>query len=283
MKKATFIAVMATVVMLTGCGFKTPGQVQQDAEKHNSDVIIEQYEDILQYKEDLNAKDDEIAGLEDEKEALQKRVEELEAADAEKVESENETIKDLTEENEGLKERIKELEKTGEQSKQIESKDKEIKALIKENEDLKKQVEELKASVKQETIKEPNTSVTVNGEEMVKIPLIPKDQEKIRVSALYHDEEIPLYVATEGNRAESINNAKDIYKGVKDRHLSIIVDGVSVSNIYIVDEAFKKVEDLSYDSVDNTYSAYYYMSGEGQYTFLIQTTNGTHYYVTVNY
>lgn len=113
MKKTTFIAVMATaVVMLTGCGVKTPGQVQQDAEKHNSDVIIQQYEELLQNEKDLNAKDDEIA-------ELKKRVEELEAAKAEQVESENDIIKDLTEENESLKERIEELDKTGEQSKQI--------------------------------------------------------------------------------------------------------------------------------------------------------------------
>lgn len=283
MKKTTFIAVMATaVVMLTGCGVKTPGQVQQDAEKHNSDVIIQQYEDLLQKERDLNAKDDEIA-------ELKKRVEELEAAKAEQVESENDIIKDLTEENESLKERIEELDKTGEQSKQIESKDKEIETLTKENENLKKQVEELKTSTKQETAQKTDSSVTVKSDEPAKLPLIPKDKEKIRVSALYHDSDIPLYVATEEKRAESINNAKVITvkdangNDVRDRDLSIVIDGVSVSNVYVVDKEFKEVEDLSYDSVDNTYSVYYYMPRGGQYTFLIQTTNGTHYYVTVVY
>lgn len=277
MKKTTFIAVMATVVvMLTGCGVKTPGQVQQDAEKHNSDVIIQQYEELLQNEKDLNAKDDEIA-------ELKKRVEELEAAKAEQVESENDIIKDLTEENESLKERIEELDKTGEQSKQIESKDKEIETLTKENENLKKQVEELKTSAKQETVQKTNSSVTVKSDETAKVPLIPKDKERIRVSALYHDSDIPLYVATEENRQAAMDNAKSIYTGVKDRHLNIMVDGVSVAGVYVVDKEFKKVEDLSYDNVDNTYSAYYYMPEEGQYTFLIQTTNGTHYYVTVVY
>lgn len=283
MKKATFIAVMATVVvMLMGCGAKTPGRVQQDAEQHNSDVIIQQYEIILQNEKDLNAKDDEIADL-------KKRVEELEAADAEQVESENDTIKDLTEENESLKERIAELDKTGEQSKQIESKDKEIETLTKENADLKKQVEELKSSVKQETTEKTNSSVTVQNDETAKVPLIPKDKENIRVSAFYHDSDIPLYVATEEKRAEAINNANVITvkdangKDVRDRDLSIMITGVSVTNVYLVDEGFKKVENLSYDSVDNTYSAYYYMPRGGQYTFLIQTTNASHYYVSVVY
>ncbi len=273
MKKTTFIAVMATaVVMLTGCAAKTPGQVQEDAEKHNSDVIIEQYGDLLQNEKDLREKDDEIAGLK----------EKLGAADEEQVESEN-TIKELTEENESLKERIAELDKTGEQSKQIESKDEEIKALKEENADLKKQVEELKASAKQETAGKTNSPVIVQSDETAKIPLIPKEKEKIRVSAFYHNSDIPLYVATEENRQAAMDNAKSIYTGVKDRHLNIMVDGVSVAGVYVVDKEFKKVEDLSYDNVDNTYSAYYYMPGEGQYTFLIQTTNGTHYYVTVVY
>lgn len=283
MKKATFIAVMATaVVMLTGCSGKTPGQVQQDAEKQNSDVIIEQYGELLQNEKDLKAKDDEIT-------KLKKQIEESEAADAEQVESESDTIKDLTEENEDLKERIEELEKTGEQSKQIESKNEKIKALTKENEDLKKQVEELKASAKQEIAEKTNSSATMKNDETAKVPLIPKDKEKIRVSALYHDNEIPLNVATEGNRSESINKANVITvkdangKDVKDRDLSIVIDGVSVSNVYVVDKEFKEVEDLSYDSVDNTYSAYYYMPRGGQYTFLIQTTNGNHYYVSVVY
>lgn len=280
--KTTFIAVATAVVMLTGCGAETPGQVQQNAEKHNSDVIIQQYEDLLQNEKDLNAKDDEIA-------ELKKRVEELEAADAEQVESENDTIKDLTEENESLKERIAELDKTGEQSKQIESKDEEIKALKEENAGLKKQVEELKISTKQETAGKTNSPVIVQSDETAKVPLIPKDKEKIRVSAFYHNSDIPLYVATEENRGESINNAKVITvkdangKDVKDRDLSIMIDGVSVANVYLVDKEFKKVEDLSYDGVDNTYKAYYYMPRGGQYTFLIQTTNGTHYYVTVEY
>lgn len=273
-KKTTFIAVMATaVVMLTGCAWvKTPGEVQQDAEKHNSDVIIEQYGDLLQNEKDLNAKDDEIADLK----------EKLGAADEEQVESEN-TIKELTEENESLKERIAELDKTGEQSKQIESKDEEIKALKDENAGLKKQVEELEASAKQETVGKTNSSVVVQSDETAKVPLIPKDKEKIRVSALYHNSDIPLYVATEENRQTAMDNAKDIYTGARDRHLNIVIDGVSVAGVYVVDKEFKQVEGLSYDSVDNTYSVYYYMPGEGQYTFLIQTTNATHYYVTVKY
>lgn len=273
MKKATtFIALaIVLVVMLTGCAVKTPGKVQEDAEKHNSDVIIEQYGELLQNEKALNAKDDEIADLK----------EKLGAAEEEQVESEN-TIKELTE-------RIAELDKTGEQSKQIESKDEEIKALKKENEELKKQVEELKTSAKQETAEKTNSSVAVQSDETAKVPLIPKDKEKIRVSAFYHNSDIPLFVATEEKRAESINNAKVITvkdangKDVKDRDLSIMIDGVSVSNVYVVDKEFKKVEDLSYGSVDNTYSAYYYMPRGGQYTFLIQTTNSTHYYVSIVY
>lgn len=143
-----------------------------------------------------------------------------------------------------------------------------------------------------ETIAVVQTSATAGTAEVaeeVKVPLIPKDQEHIQVSALYHDKEIELYAATEENRKNSINNAKVITvkdekgKDVKDRNISIIISGVSVNKVYVVDEGFKEVEELSYDSVDNTYLAQYHMPGGGQYIFLIQTTNGTHYYVTVVY
>ncbi len=223
MKKATFIAVaMTAVVILTGCGAKTPGQVQQDAEEYNSDVIIEQHDTIVQQEKDIQARDDDIS--------------------------------DLKNENEDLKNRIKELEET-DQEKTAES----------------------------EMAAEAETSVTVENAEAAKVPLIAKDQEHIQVSAFYHGKDIPLYVATEENRATAIENAKAIYTGVKDRNLSLIISGVSVTNVYILDDGFKKVEELSYDSVDNTYCAQYYMPGDGQYTFLIQTTNATHYYVTVVY
>lgn len=164
-------------------------------------------------------------------------------------------------------------------------------------EDLNNQIEVLKAAgqntaEESETIAVVETSATVEtaeAAEAVKVPLIPKDQEHIQVSALYHDKEIELYAATEENRKNSINNAEVITvkdengKDVKDRNISIIINGVSVNKVYVVDEGFKEVEELSYDSVDNTYLAQYHMPGGGQYIFLIQTTNGTHYYVTVVY
>lgn len=222
MKKATFIAVMATaVVMLTGCGEEASDRAQENANHQESDVSVERYISMELYEEDMKAKEAEIADLKD-------RVEVLEAG----------------------------REETSENS---------------------------------ETASRAETSVVVENAETGKVPLIPKNQENIHVSALYHEKEIPLYVATEEKRAESINNAKIITvkdangKDVRDRDLSIVIDGVSVSNVYIVDKEFKEVEGLSCDSVDNTYSVYYYMPRGGQYTFLIQTTNGTHYYVTVVY
>lgn len=222
MKKATFIAVMATaVVMLTGCSGKTPGQVQQDAEQHNSDVIIEQYGTIVEQGKIIQERDDEIADLKDQ----------LEAANAKMSEGSETTV-----------------------------------------------IVETSATVE-----------TAEAAETVKVPLIPKDQEHIQVSALYHDKEIELCAVTEENRKDSINNAKVITvkdkngKDVRDRNISIIIGGVSVNKVYVVDEGFKEVEELSYDSVDNTYLAQYYMLGGGKYIFLIQTTNGTHYYVSVVY
>lgn len=221
MKKATFIAVVATaVVMLGGCGIKTPGQVQRNAEKFNSDTIIEQKDIILQQEKDLQAKDDEIADLKE-------RIAELEASNQNETPEKSETSE---------------------------------------------------ATVTKET----STSVAVRKEE-VKVPIIPKDQERIQVSAFYHGKDIPLYVATDANRSAAIDNAEYIYQGVMDRDLSIVVNGVSVSKVYLMDHGFHEVEDLSYDSVDNTYSAQYYMPGDGVYTFLIQTVHGSHYYTTVAY
>lgn len=222
MKKATFIAVVTTVVMvmLTGCG--ADSQRQENVEQQNSDVNIERSVTMEVYEEDVQKKDDEIT-------------------------------------------------------------------------DLKKQLEAAKAktSEESETIAVVQTSATVGTAEAsreVKVPLIPKDQENIRVSALYHGKEIPLYVATEENRAESINNNAEVItvkdargNAIRDREISIIISGVSVNKVYVVDEGFKEVEELSYDSVDNTYLAQYYMPTGGKYIFLIQTTNGTHYYVTVVY
>lgn len=172
----------------------------------------------------------------------------------------------------------------------IEQQEKDIK-------DLKGQIEILNAAghnteEESETIAVVQTSATVGTAEAsreVKVPLIPKDQEHIQVSALYHDKEIELYAATEENRKDSINNAEVITvkdargNAIRDRDISIIISGVSVNKVYVVDEGFKEVEELSYDSVDNTYLAQYYMPTGGKYIFLIQTTNGTHYYVSVVY
>lgn len=251
MKKATFIAVVATVVvMLTGCG------EQQKAEQHSSGVIIEQHNTINEQEKTINAKQDDIDEL--------------------TTKNEN-----LANENAELKEKLAELEANA--NKNPDAKDDEIDSLTSENENLEA------AAKKQETTQNSTTSTTVKNDEAVKVPLIPKDQENIRVSALYHGKEIPLYVATEENRADSINNAKSIAvqdargNDIRDRDISFIINGVSVTNVYVVDDGFKEVEDLSYDGVDNTYLAQYYMPGAGQYTFLIRTSNGTHYYATVEY
>lgn len=183
------------------------------------------------------------------------------------------------------------------QQTQIDTQQTTIDQQEKDIEDLKGQIEILKAAgqnttEESETIAIVQTSATAGTAEVaeeVKVPLIPKDQEHIQVSALYHDKEIELYAATEENRKDSINNAEVITvkdargNAIRDRDISIIISGVSVNKVYVVDEGFKEVEELSYDSVDNTYLAQYYMPTGGKYIFLIQTTNGTHYYVTVVY
>lgn len=257
MKKATFIAVATVVVMLTGCG------EQQKAEQNNSEVIIEQYNTINEQEKTINAKQDEISSLT----------------------SEN---ANLANENAELKEKLAELAANA--NKSPDAKDDEINSLTTENENLKNRVENLEAAAKkQETTQNTTTSVTVKNDEVVKVPLIPKEQERIQVSALYHDKEISLYAATEEKRADSINNAKSIAvqdargNDIRDRDISFIINGVSVTNVYVVDDGFKEVEELSYNGVDNTYLVHYYMPGEGQYIFLIRTSNGTHYYVTVLY
>lgn len=183
------------------------------------------------------------------------------------------------------------------QQTQIDTQQTTIDQQEKDIEDLKGQIEILKAAgqnttEESETIAIVQTSATAGTAEVaeeVKVPLIPKDQEHIQVSALYHDKEIELYAATEENRKDSINNAEVITvkdargNAIRDRDISIIISGVSVNKVYVVDEGFKEVEELSYDSVDNTYLAQYHMPTGGKYIFLIQTTNGTHYYVTVVY
>lgn len=279
MKKSTFVALMATaVVMLTGCSGSVTilEENQENAEEYNS---TKQNETIAEPEDEADEDEKTITALLEENTDLKQRIEELEAA-ANKVESDTEEAKKLAEENEKLKKQVEELEAT---ANKVESDAEEAKRLAEENEKLKKQVAELEAAAKQETSQKTETktgtSVIVNstGE---KVPAIPKEQENIRVSAFYNGKDIPLEVADEANRATTINSPNFIAKGCYVTEFELIITGVTVQNVYLIDAeaGFKVVESLTYNSVDNTYCAHYTFPKGGKYSFMIQTVNGMHYY-----
>lgn len=125
----------------------------------------------------------------------------------------------------------------------------------------------------------------VKPESFEDIPVISLENEKIQVSVLYNGESTPITARTEAERDKAINDPLylNVPKNGRLRDISFLISGVSVKDMYIVDREFKVLEDIKYDSVSNTYSAYYYMPGGGQYTVLIETVNGSHYYVSVVY
>lgn len=164
--------------------------------------------------------------------------------------------------------------------------------------DLEKQDQRITDS--EESVDKSSTTETIlteesgNAEDSTKIAVpdypdvikeISLKDEKIQVTVIYNGEAISVVPQTEENRDKAFNDPLilNLPAGGRMRDISLMISGVTVKNVYIVDKQFEELDSLAYDTVDNTYLAYYYMPGAGQYNFLITTINGSHYYISVIY
>lgn len=148
-------------------------------------------------------------------------------------------------------------------------------------------VKETSAKTEKEEVTSSETTNTVAADETDSevIPVISKENEEIQVSVLHNDKSYSITAQPEVKRDTAINNPLNLNvpNGTQLRDISFLISGVTVREVYVLDEEFKVVNDISYDGVDTTYLAYYYMPCGGQYTFMITTINDTHYYISVLY
>lgn len=143
----------------------------------------------------------------------------------------------------------------------------EVEKLTTENQELKNQVDGLTNELTK--LKEELASSSAESNQI---------NEEIHVSVLYNGKVITLSPTSKD--VDVIINPVDIYQGEYDRNLILLISGVSVKNVYV--NQTEKLEDITYNQTENVWSIPYYMNGEGQYTFLIETENGR-YYISVKY
>lgn len=148
-------------------------------------------------------------------------------------------------------------------------------------------VEETTETKKEEgSSSETTNTVAVEESDSEVIPVISLGNEAIQVSALHNNKSYPITAQPEAERDKAINNPLNLNvpNGTRLRDISFLISGVTVKDVYVVDkDDFQVLDNITYNSVDNTYLAYYNMPGGGQYTFLITTINDAHYYISVLY
>lgn len=167
------------------------------------------------------------------------------------------------------------------QQEHVSTENREVENLITENQQLKTEVEKL--ATENQELKNQLDSLT-NEVTKLKEQLASSSaesnqiNEEIQVSVLYNGKVITLSPTSKD--LDVISNPVDIYQGEYDRNLTLLISGVSVKNVYV--NQSEKIEEITYNETESVYSIPYYMNGEGQYTFLIETENGR-YYVSVIY
>lgn len=134
-------------------------------------------------------------------------------------------------------------------------------------------------TIKQE-VSTPNLLISSTS---LEIPQISKENEDINVTMLYCGNTFGCKVSSE-SKLEYYSALDLPYYGSEVRYVSLIISGVTVNGIYKVDtDTLKQIEVISYDNVDNTYLTYLYIDGNNPNLFMIQTVNGSHYYVAIKY
>lgn len=117
----------------------------------------------------------------------------------------------------------------------------------------------------------------------LEVPQISKENEDIMVTMFYCGNSFNCKVVSEMNLG-TLPNIKLPFYGEEIRNVSLVISGVTVNAIYKVENnTWKQVENITFDTVDNTYLSSIYIDGSETNTFMIQTVNGNHYYVAIKY
>lgn len=104
-----------------------------------------------------------------------------------------------------------------------------------------------------------------------------EEASSIQIVAVYNGKELLLHPQSE---TDAINKPLAIYENVTCRDIDLTISGAKVKAIYVNQK--EKLENINYNSELKSYCVYYYMPGEGQYTFMIET-EADKYYVSVLY
>lgn len=116
----------------------------------------------------------------------------------------------------------------------------------------------------------------------VSIPQISKENEKPYATLVYSGQSFKLTTYSEENR-ESIRDLTLPFYGTSNRYATATFSGITINGVYKLGEGtWESVAGVKYDHVDNTYT--FPVHAEGSYTniYMVQTVNGSHYYVGIS-
>ncbi len=163
-------------------------------------------------------------------------------------------------------------------------------SLQNENASLRSENSSLKEQLRQQVNSTPSpspaptpkkTTVSISSTSLT-VPQIPKESEKIKASFLYCGQSFSLSPSSEDNR-EHLSYATLPYYGEPIiRSCDVVLSGITVNAIYRMDAGtWTAIEGLQFDNVDNTYIASLYIRGTDVNVFMVQTINGSHYYLGI--
>ena len=156
---------------------------------------------------------------------------------------------------------------------------KDNKKLVKDNEDLVVEVAELTATSKGQNNKIAFQEGEISRFETRLQELAAQAEKDTKPKLIrFYNGKLTEMVFQE-NEINAINHPVDIYEEVTQRNIAFFISGIPVKSVYVNQQ---KLEDVTYNEQEKMYAVNYYMPGEGQYTFIVETDNGN-YYFSVNY
>jgi hypothetical protein len=114
------------------------------------------------------------------------------------------------------------------------------------------------------------------------LPQIPLEDELIQVNLIYCGQTLGIHAYDEASM-QSIHSTDLPYYGEEVRDVELVIFGVTVNAIYSVSDSFEQIEKIEYSTKDNTYLSNIYITGDDVNIFMIQTVNGSHYYIGIKY
>jgi hypothetical protein len=113
------------------------------------------------------------------------------------------------------------------------------------------------------------------------IPQISLEDEKIQAALIYCGNSFGIQASSDET---SIHSTDLPYYGKEVRDVDLVLSGITVNAIYSVENGtFNQIEKIKYASVDNTYLTRLTITGSDANIFMIQTVNGSHYYIGIKY